>query len=78
MEEHHSTIQNHLNAIRNKVSDLTKQCIIKGIIVVQQSRGESSPGSEASVQLYSCSHIDPSKLTANNSLLLKHRSRKIW
>ncbi|PSR86298.1 Linoleate 9S-lipoxygenase 7 [Actinidia chinensis var. chinensis] len=59
MEEHHSTIQNHLNAIRNKVSDLTKQCIIKGIIVVQQSRGESGPGSEASVQLYSCSHIDP-------------------
>lgn len=71
MEEHRrpcSALQSGLNAISTKVraynkalgSESNENCIIKGKIIIQHSHGESAPRSAASVQLYSCSQVDPS------------------
>ncbi|XP_052186308.1 linoleate 9S-lipoxygenase 5-like isoform X2 [Diospyros lotus] len=55
-------LENPLNATHDKgcvhPSNSTKKCIIKGEIIIEQSPGESAPGSAASIQLYSCSKID--------------------
>lgn len=56
-----SSLQNCVNAIHKAHTSHSTKHIIKGQIIVQQSRGESVPGSAASVQLFSCSQVDPSK-----------------
>ncbi|KAG5514887.1 hypothetical protein RHGRI_036064 [Rhododendron griersonianum] len=87
MEEHRrpcSALQSCLNAISTKVpgdnmalsSESNENCIIKGKIIIQHSHGESAPRSAASVQLYSCSQVDPNTGKGKMSEMAKLRHGK--
>ncbi|KAL7201185.1 hypothetical protein ACSBR1_032983 [Camellia fascicularis] len=71
-----SSLQNCVNAIHKAHTNHSTKHIIKGQIIVQQSRGESVPGSAASVQLFSCSQVDPNTGKGKMSGIAKLRDGK--
>lgn len=65
-----SDLQECFSSVQSASHAQANHAIIKGKIVIDHSPGQSGPGKSASVQIFSCTKVDPGKFNSLHNIKL--------